>query len=630
LRNGKTTHNTLPVKETRSNDTQINSSPPIVQEPIHAKQGNPAPFPQALHSSKKKKTKSEPTEKELMDLFGQVEINIPILDAIKYIPAYAKFLKDLCTPKRQPKNLGKVILPETVSSVVQSRLPLKRKDPGAPLIQVIINDTSFDHALLDLGASINLIPTVVFEEFKIGELKPVEVTLQLADRSTIKPRGIVEDVLVRVKDCLFAVDFLVLDIEVPEALKFAPIILGRPFLATARANIDCDSGKMKIMCGGESVTLDIFQASRRFQEPDFFDDSDSEIENIVEETLQISQLGSCFAVNTVPEQSTFSHPSTSTTQPANIPADPFTLTSPLTHKAETLSEPGLQLELKPLPDSLKYVFLGPNQTLPLIINSGLTGAQEHKLLQVLSKYRKAIGWTLSDLKGIHPSYCTHRIFLEDDSRPSRQPQRRLNPIMQEVVKKEIIKWLDADIIYPISDSSWVSPTQVVPKKAGLTVVTNEKGENIATRTASSWRVCIDYRKLNTATKKDHFPLPFIDQILERLAGREFYCFLDGYSGYNQVAVHPEDQDKTTFTCPFGTFAFRRMPFGLCNAPATFQRCMLAIFSDLVGECLEVFMDDFSIFGDSFDHCLKNLERTLQKCIEVNLVLSGEKSHFMVQ
>ena len=143
-------------------------------------------------------------------------------------------------------------------------------------------------------------------------------------------------------------------------------------------------------------------------------------------------------------------------------------------------------------------------------------------------------------------------------------------------------------------------------------------------------MCINYHKLNIDNKKDHFPLPFIDQILERLARWDFYYFLDGYSGYNQVAVHPKDQEKTTFTCPFGPFAFRRMPFGLCNAPATFQRCMLAIFSDLVGECLEVFMDDFSVFGDSFDHCLKNLERTLQKCIEVNLVLSWEKSHFMVQ
>ena len=127
------------------------------------------------------------------------------------------------------------------------------------------------------------------------------------------------------------------------------------------------------------------------------------------------------------------------------------------------------------------------------------------------------------------------------------------------------------------------------------------------------RVCIDYRKLNTATRKDHFPLPFIDQMLDRLAGHPHFCFLDGYSGYNQIAIAPEDQEKTTFTCPYGTFAFRRMPFGLCNAPATFQRCMMSIFSDLVEEVMEIFMDDFTVYGSSFDQCLKNLDTVLQRC-----------------
>ena len=131
------------------------------------------------------------------------------------------------------------------------------------------------------------------------------------------------------------------------------------------------------------------------------------------------------------------------------------------------------------------------------------------------------------------------------------------------------------------------------------------------------------------TRKDHFPLPFMDQILERVAGHEFYCFLDGYSGYNQIAIAPEDQEKTTFTCPFGTFAYRRMPFGLCNAPATFQRCMLSIFSDMVERILEVFLDDFSVFGDSFDDCLSNLKKVLARCEEKNLVLNWEKCHFMV-
>ncbi|KAJ9552540.1 hypothetical protein OSB04_016585 [Centaurea solstitialis] len=125
------------------------------------------------------------------------------------------------------------------------------------------------------------------------------------------------------------------------------------------------------------------------------------------------------------------------------------------------------------------------------------------------------------------------------------------------------------IIYPISDSPWVSPVQVVPKKGGLTVVTNDNNELVPTRTVTGWRVCIDYRKLNDATRKDHFPLPFIDQMLERLAGNEYYCFLDGFSGHFQIPIDPEDQEKTIFTCPFGTFAYKRMPFGLCNAPATF-------------------------------------------------------------
>ena len=197
-------------------------------------------------------------------------------------------------------------------------------------------------------------------------------------------------------------------------------------------------------------------------------------------------------------------------------------------------------------------------------------------------------------------------------------------------KEEILKWLNAEIIYPISDSQWVSLVHVVPKKAGVTVTTNEKGEEIQTRLPTKWRVCIDYRKLNSASKKDHFPLPFIDQILDRLARSTYFCFLDGYLGYNQIAIHLDDQEKTTFTCPFGTFAFRRMPFGLCNAPATFQRCMTTIFSDFLGDNLEVFMEDFSIFGNNFESCLAHLTKILEVCIRKRLVLNWEKSHFMVR
>ncbi|WVZ93650.1 hypothetical protein U9M48_039615 [Paspalum notatum var. saurae] len=170
--------------------------------------------------------------------------------------------------------------------------------------------------------------------------------------------------------------------------------------------------------------------------------------------------------------------------------------------------------------------------------------------------------------------------MEADHKPTREPHRRLNNAMREVVKKEVLKLLHAGIIYPVSDSEWVSPVKVVPKKGGMTVVKNQNNELIPQRTVRGWRMCIDYRKLNAATRKDHFPLPFINEMLERLAKHSF-CYLNGYSRYHQIPIHPEDQSKTTFTCPYGTFAYRRMSFGPCNALASFYRCMMAIFSDFI-------------------------------------------------
>ncbi|WJZ95159.1 hypothetical protein VitviT2T_013949 [Vitis vinifera] len=193
--------------------------------------------------------------------------------------------------------------------------------------------------------------------------------------------------------------------------------------------------------------------------------------------------------------------------------------------------------------------------------------------------------------------------------------------MQEVVQVEVLKLLQDDIIYLISNSLWVSPTQVMPKKPGITVVQNDKGEEVSTCLTFGWRVCIDYRKLNVVTRKNHFLLSFIDQVLERVSGHPFYCFLDGYSECFKIKIDIEDQEKTTFTCPFGTYTYRRMPFGLCNAHATFQRCMLSIFSDMVERIMEVFMDDITIYGSAFDECLVNLEAVLNQCIEKDLVLN---------
>ncbi|GJW86766.1 reverse transcriptase domain-containing protein [Tanacetum coccineum] len=181
-----------------------------------------------------------------------------------------------------------------------------------------------------------------------------------------------------------------------------------------------------------------------------------------------------------------------------------------------------EVELKELPPHLEYAFLEGDDKLPVIIAKDLKDEEKAALLKVLKSHKRAIAWKLSDIKGVSPEFCTHKILMEEDYEPSVQSQRRVNPKIHDVIKKEVEKLLDAGLIYPISD-----------------------------------------RKLNEATRKDHFPLPFMDQMLERLAGNEYYCFLDGFSGYFQIPIDPKDQEKTTFTCPYGTFAYRRMPFGLC-------------------------------------------------------------------
>ena len=201
-----------------------------------------------------------------------------------------------------------------------------------------------------------------------------------------------------------------------------------------------------------------------------------------------------------------------------------------------------------MPSGLRYVFLNGDK-------HNLTEQETAQLIAILEKHRQIFGYSLKDLKGISPTLCTHCIPIDPSSSPSREPQRSLNNAMREVVKKEVLKLLHAGIIYPVPHSDWVSPVQVVPKKGGMTVVEDDKNELIPQRTITRWRMCVDYRKLNVATKKDHFPLPFIDEMLERLAKPSFFCFLDGYSGYHQIPIHLDGQSKTTFTCPDGTYAY---------------------------------------------------------------------------
>ncbi|KAL4366646.1 hypothetical protein GQ457_05G015520 [Hibiscus cannabinus] len=512
----------------------------------------PPPFPQRL-----KKQKQDYQFKKFLDILKQVHINLPLVEALQQMPNYAKFLKDMVTRKKRIKEFETVAAIETCLALMHNKVPAKKTDPGSFTIECLIGHNYPTKALCDPGASINLMPKYVFQKLGIGEAKPTTVMLQLADHSYVQPEGKIEDILVKVDKFIFPVDFLILDCE---ANTDAPIILGRPFLATGRVLFDFGNEELIFRVDDQQITKVILRPEN-----------------------QATDIDDCWMIQNL------------TT--SKLPAQTATK-----NKAKRMK-------------AFRYIQ-------KQVIGYSCTQAdQEEKLIAKLRQHKEALGWTITDIKGISPTICMHKIMLDDDHKPTVDVQRRLNQAMKDVVRKEILKWLDAGIIYPISDSEWVSPVQCVPKKGGITVISNEKNELIPTRTVTGWRVCMDYRKLNKATRKDHFPLPFIDQMLDRLAGKQFYCFLDGYSGYNQIAIAPEDQSKTTFTCSYGTFAFPRMPFGLCNAPATFQRCITSIFSDLNEDCLEIFMDDFSTFGDNFDNCLNNLEKILKRCKETNLVLN---------
>ena len=586
------------------------------------------PFPQRLQ-----KSKIEEQFARFLKTFQKLEISMPFTEVVTQMPLYAKFLKDILSKKRKIEREGIVNLTATCSALMKKELPEKMKDPGSFTIPCMIEGVEIQKALCDSGASINLMPLSVAKQLSLGELIPTTITLQMADRSMVKPEGVLEDVLVTVGKFVFPVDFIVLEMETDSQV---PLLLGRPFLATGAALIDMQKGVLTLRVGEEAAAFNLIEGMQNI-------DIDREMSNIVDDvyTHNYDVQDDCNDQIFINEKEiNFQYIED---EYSEFPFDSF-------HSIETVmsmeqgkeeqegnnekeeiqqetSEEGLVL--KELPSHLKYIYLEPPQRKPVIISARLSDEEEQKLLQILKKHKESIAWSIEELKGISPSICMHKILLEETFRPTVEHQRRLNPVMKEVVKKEVLKLLNAGFIYAISDSPWVSPVHVVPKKGGFTVIRNEKNELIPTRTVTGWRVCIDYRKLNTATRKDHFPLPFIDQMLDRLAGHPHFCFLDGYSGYNQIAIAPEDQEKTTFTCPYGTFAFRRMPFGLCNAPATFQRCMMSIFSDLVEEVMEIFMDDFTVYGSSFDQCLQNLETVLQRCQDKQLALNWEKCHFMV-
>nr|GEW22496.1 reverse transcriptase domain-containing protein [Tanacetum cinerariifolium] len=434
---------------------------------------------------------------------------------------------------------------------------------------------------------------------------------------------------VKVGKFYFPADFVVLDFIADPRV---PLILGRPFLSTAHALIDVYEGEIILRHDEQSLTLKCGDTPsisyNNFESLNKVDLIDATCEEYSQEVLGFSDVVA--SGNPTPYYEPIISNSSLTLTPfdesdfllleevdAFIAIDDEPISSeidatyydpegdilileallnseplpslpnqkdyfPIIHKDLKVIEPKEnkssndeppEVELKELPPHMEYAFLGDSNKWPVLIAKDLSVDEKSTLIKVLKSRKKAIAWKLTDIKGIDPEFCSHKILLEENYAPKVQSQRRVNPKIPDVIKKE--------------------------KKGGMSVVTNDENKLVPTRLVTGWRVCIDYRKLNKATRKDHFPLPFMDQMLERLIGNEYYCFLDGFSGYFQIPIDPKDQEKTTFTCPYGTFAYKCMPSRLCNAPGMFQWCMTVIFHDMIEQTMEVFMDDFSVFEFDF-------------------------------
>nr|GEW70135.1 DNA-directed DNA polymerase [Tanacetum cinerariifolium] len=486
-------------------------------------------------------------------IFKDMSFEISFADALILMPKFALTIKALIGNKEKLSEKTRTPLNEHCFVVLIKKLPKKLGDPGKFLIPCDFPGMAECLALADLGASNNLMPLSVWKILSLLDLSPTCMTLELADHSISHPVRVAEDVYVKVGTFHFLVDFVVVDFDADPRV---PLILRRSFLKTERALIDVFEGELTLRVGKKAITFNLNQTSRY----------SANYNDMTTKQIDVIDMA-----------------------------------------CEEYSQEVLEVELKYLPPQLEYAFLEGNDKFPVIIAKDLSMVEKTALLTVLKSHKRAIAWKLFDIKGIGPEFCTHKILMEEDFEPAVQHQRRVNPKIHDVIKQEVIKLLDAGLIYHISDSPSVSPVHCVPKKGGFTVVENEDNELILTRLVTGWCVCIDYRKLNEATRKDHFPLPFMDQMLERLAGNRYYCFLDGFSGYFHIPIDPKDQEKTTFTYPY-----RRLLIVAC----------------LLGYAID--QARFRVFGNSFQSCLSHLERMLKMYKDTNLCLNWEKSHFMVK
>nr|GEV61519.1 DNA-directed DNA polymerase [Tanacetum cinerariifolium] len=566
----------------------LNSDPVIcpIIEPVASPIGAPRPnqrpsipYPSRLHDQKLRDKANDQREK-FFQIFKDLNFNISFADALILMPKFGPSIKSLLTNKDKLCELARTPLNEHCSAVLLKKFPEKLGDPGKFLIPCDFPEMDECLALADLGASINLIPLSVWNKLSLLDLSHTYMTLELADRLISRPVGVGEDVFVKVGTFHFPADFVVVDFDADPQV---PLILGRSFLKTERALIDvfkanridvinmaCNEysqevlGFSDLIASGNptpyydpivsttSPTLTLFGNSDfLLEEVDAFLALEDDPTSPEVDQSYVDTKGDILLLKSFLNDDPSLHPPNQGNYLPEVRKE-LKIYEAKSDKS-SIDEPP-EVELKDLPPHLEYVFLEGDDKFPVIIAKDLSIEEKTALITVLKSYKRAIAWKLSDIKGIDPEFCTQKILMEEDFEPAVQHQRRVNPKIHDVIKQEVLKLLEAGLIYLISDSPW--------------------------------RVCIDYRKLNEATRRDHFPLLFMDQMLERLARNLYYCFLDGFSGYFQILIDPKDQEKTTFTCPNGTFAYRHMPFGLCNAPGTFQRCMMAIFHDMIEKTME--------------------------------------------
>ncbi|GKA45639.1 reverse transcriptase domain-containing protein [Tanacetum coccineum] len=520
--------------------------------PVSAPMPNPKPLIPYLsrRNDEKRHENADEQKEKFYEIFKDMSFKISFMDALTLMPKFASTLKALIGNKEKLSEMARTPLNEHCSAVILNKLPEKLGDPGRFLIPCKFPGMDECLALADLGASINLMPFSVWKKLNLPDLTPTCMTLELADRSISRPIGIAKDVNVKVGVFQFPADFVVVDFEPDPRV---PLILGRCFLKTSHALIDV-----------YSVNYNDMMANR-------IDVVDLACEEYSQEVLGFSDV--------------------ITSGNPTLGYDPIVSNSSLT------LTPFGDSDFLLLEEADAFLALADDPTSPKVDESYYDPEGDILILEALFNSDPAPppnqGNYLPEIRK-ELKLCEAKTAKSSIDEPPEVELKDLPPHLEYAFLEDnnklpviIAKDLSVDEKTALIK---VSPVHCVPKKGGMTVVTNDENELVPTRLVTGWRVCIDYRKLNEATRKDHFPLPFMDQMLERLAGNEYYCFLDGFSGYFQIPIDPKDQEKTTFTCPYGTFAYRRMPFGLCNAPGTFQRCMMAIFHDMIEKTMEVFMD----------------------------------------